>query len=59
MEAERQFTFEALPCDLVNGILQKIGPAAAHGVHWFYSHPPIADLAFEMDVRGIRQELRI
>lgn len=44
---------------LVNGILRKIGPAAAHGVHWFYSHPPIADLAFEMDVRGIRQELRI
>lgn len=44
---------------LVNGILRKIGPAAAHGVHWFYSHPPIADLAFEMDVRGIRQELRL
>lgn len=44
---------------LVNGILRKIGPAAAHGVHWFDSHPPIADLAFEMDVRGIRQELRI
>jgi len=44
---------------LVNGILRKIGPAAAHGVHWFYSHPPIADLAFEMDVRGIRQELRM
>jgi hypothetical protein len=43
---------------LVNGILRKIGPAAAHGVHWFYSHPPIADLAFEMDLRGIRQELR-
>lgn len=44
---------------LLNGILRKIGPAAAHGVHWFYSHPPIADLAFEMDVRGIRQELRM
>lgn len=44
---------------LVNGILRKIGPAAAHGIHWFYSHPPIADLAFEMDVRGIRHELRI
>ncbi|MEZ4870160.1 MAG: hypothetical protein R3C14_53015 [Caldilineaceae bacterium] len=44
---------------LVNGILRKIGPAAAHGVTWFYSHPPIAALAFEMDVRGIRQELRL
>ncbi len=44
---------------LVNGILRKIGPAATHGVHWFYSHPPIADLAFEMDLRGIRQEIRL
>lgn len=44
---------------LVNSILRKIGPAAAHGVHWFYSHPPIADLAFEMDLRGIRQEIRL
>lgn len=44
---------------LVNGILRKIGPAAAHGIHWYYSHPPIADLVFEMDVRGIWQELRL
>ncbi|MFN8489761.1 MAG: hypothetical protein U0350_19405 [Caldilineaceae bacterium] len=38
-------------------ILNVIGPAATHGVHWYYSHPPIADLAFEMDLRGVRQEL--
>lgn len=44
---------------LVNGILRKIGPAAAHGIHWFYSHPPIANLAFEMDLRGIQQEIRL
>lgn len=44
---------------LVDGILRKIGPAATHGVNWFYSHPPIADLAFEMDLRGIRQEIRL
>lgn len=44
---------------LVDGILRKIGPAATHGISWFYSHPPIADLAFEMDLRGIRQEIRL
>ncbi len=44
---------------LVEGILQKIGPAAAHGITWHYSHPPIADLAFEMDLRGIQQEQRL
>ena len=40
-------------------IFPVIGRAAIHGVHWFYSHPPIADLLFEMDLRGVRQELRI
>ncbi len=44
---------------LVEGILQRIGPAAAHGITWYYSHPPIADLVFEMDLRGIRQEIRL
>lgn len=40
-------------------ILKPIGAAAQHGVHWFYSHPPIADLIFEMDLRGVRQEVRL
>lgn len=40
-------------------ILTMMGPAASHGVHWFYSRPPIADLAFEMDMRGVRQEVRL
>lgn len=44
---------------LVDGILRKVGAAAAHGITWHYSHPPIADLAFEMDLRGIRQEIRL
>jgi hypothetical protein len=35
------------------------GAAAQHGVHWFFSYPPIADLAFEMDLRGIRREHRL
>jgi hypothetical protein len=42
---------------LTEAILAVMGPAAIHGVHWFYSRPPIADLAFEMDVRGVRREL--
>lgn len=40
-------------------LLNTIGAAASHGVHWYYSHPPIADLAFEMDLRGLRTEIRI
>ncbi|HSF02825.1 MAG TPA: hypothetical protein VLA62_07440, partial [Solirubrobacterales bacterium] len=40
-------------------VLDRVGPAATHGVHWFLSHPPIRELAYEMDVRGVRRELRL
>lgn len=44
---------------LAAGVLGPMGPAAAHGVHWFLSHPPIAGLEYEMDMRGVRDEIRI
>jgi hypothetical protein len=31
--------------------------AAARGLSWHYSRPPVADLDFEMDVRRVRHEL--
>jgi hypothetical protein len=37
-------------------ILGRLGPAAVHGVRWYPSHPPIAGLEFEMDLRGVRHE---
>lgn len=37
-------------------ILEQVGPAAARGVHWHLSHPPVVGLAFEMDVRGVGSE---
>jgi hypothetical protein len=40
-------------------ILKRLGPAAIHGIRWFYSRPPIAAIEFEMDLRGVRTELRI
>jgi hypothetical protein len=39
-------------------ILRRVGPAAAHGVRWFYSRPPIEGIEFEMDLRGVRAEIR-
>jgi hypothetical protein len=40
-------------------MLRRVGPAAAHGVRWFYSRPPIVGIEFEMDVRGVRAEVRL
>ncbi|MSR57596.1 MAG: RidA family protein [Planctomycetaceae bacterium] len=40
-------------------VLGRIGPAGAHGVRWFYTRPPIEGIEYEMDLRGIRSELRL
>ena len=44
---------------LATTLLESMGPAAMHGVHWFLSRPPIVGLDFEMDMRGIRKEIRL
>jgi len=36
-----------------------MGKAAIHGVHWYYSRPPITGLEYEMDMRGIHKEIQI
>ena len=38
-------------------ILKRMRPADEHGIHWHYSQPPIAEIEFEMDLRGIRTEM--
>jgi hypothetical protein len=38
-------------------LLGSAGPAAVHGVRWFPSHPPVIDLEYEMDMRGVAREI--
>jgi hypothetical protein len=40
-------------------ILGRAGPAAMHGIRWFFSRPPIVGIEYEMDLRGVRTEVRI
>jgi hypothetical protein len=40
-------------------ILGQVGRASVHGVRWFYSRPPIVGIEFEMDVRGVRTDIRL
>jgi hypothetical protein len=44
---------------LERGLLDVMGPAALHGVHWYLSRPPIEGLEYEMDMRGVRREVRL
>lgn len=37
-------------------IIPELPPAAAKGVNWFYSRPPIQEIEFEMDMRGVVTE---
>jgi hypothetical protein len=41
---------------LVDIVLTPMAEAAVHGAQWHYAQPPISGLAFEMDVRGVRQD---
>jgi len=35
-------------------------PAAAWlGVHWFHSRPPVKEIEFEMDMRGVVQDITL
>lgn len=51
------YTVQPLQTFLAETILAVIGEAVGRGVHWYYSRPPIIGLDFEMDVRGVRQEI--
>ncbi len=42
---------------LVEKVFRKLGGAAAHGIHWFPSRPPVENLRFEIDVRAVGTEL--
>lgn len=42
---------------MADTMLPGLKEAARHGVRWYYARPPVAGLEFEMDVRGVRQEL--
>ena len=38
-------------------VLDRLGPARSRGIHWYRSRPPVVGIEFEMDMRGVRQEL--
>jgi hypothetical protein len=53
------YTAHSLTPLLPGTVLQRIGSAAIHGVRWHYARPPIEEIEYEMDVRGVRAELII
>lgn len=42
---------------LADDIIRPIGRSSMHGMTWHYSRPPIVSIEYEMDLRGVAQEL--
>ena len=40
-------------------VLAELPAAKWLGVHWYYSRPPVEEIEFEMDMRGVRRELTL
>ena len=53
------YTTHPIHALLERDLLGRIGPAAQHGLHWFFARPPVERLEIEIDVRGTPQELRL
>jgi hypothetical protein len=53
------YTIHPIDRLLPQAVLGRVGEASTHGVRWFFSRPPIEGIEYEMDVRGVRAELRI
>jgi hypothetical protein len=53
------YTIHSLDHFLEPVLLPKLGPVALHGVHWYYSRPPIAGLDYEMDLRHVAADYRL
>ena len=47
------------PIILPEIILGRVGPISGHGTTWHFSRPPIEEIEYEMDLHGVRTELRI
>lgn len=51
------YTAHSLTRPLVQVVTRGIPSSASVGLHWFYTRPPILDIEFEMDMRGVVQDI--
>lgn len=53
------YTIHALDDALRRRLLDRIGPAARHGLCWHITRPPVLEIEFEMDVRGLAMTMQL
>ena len=53
------YTVHLLPGMMEDALLPRMGAASLKGMAWHYTRPPIVDIEFEMDLRGVVHEVVI
>ena len=53
------YTAHGLRGPLAEVVVPGLPAAAQIGVRWFHSRPPVVDIEFEMDMRGVRRDIVI
>ena len=51
------YTVHPLRRILAEVIATEISATTRLGVHWYHARPPVEDIEFEMDMRGVRREI--
>jgi hypothetical protein len=51
------YTIHSLDRILPDVVLFRARTAARHGIHWYYTRPPVFEIEFEMDMRGVACEI--
>ena len=53
------YTVHAIGGPVAEVILDGVPVTRWGGVHWHVARPPVREIEFEMDVRGVRREIRL
>ncbi len=53
------YTVHLLEGLLEDTVMPRIGSATRHGLVWIRSRPPVRELEFEMDMRGVRSQITL
>lgn len=51
------YTVHPLEGLIEGAVLNRLGPARRMGIHWHHTRPPVQEIEFEMDMRGVHREL--
>jgi hypothetical protein len=54
--ATNVYTIHSMNQILGGAIHPVFGPASAHGITWYFTRPPILEIEYEMDLRGVVHE---